>query len=178
MSPRRLLRALVARRGRAPAIGFAAWLVLGGCSAGTGATGPGASSSPAAPIESSSASPGGASAAATVGQTETDWGRIWDALPPDFPVYPGAAPSAEAETGPVSGIFALNGVEAKVVALWTRAALERASFATEGLNGPLEDGSFVLESTGSDGCRVQVSAAPLGSVTTVTIRYGAACPAP
>jgi hypothetical protein len=57
-------------------------------------------------------------------------------------------------------------------------ALERASFSTEGLNGPLEDGSFVLDSTGADGCRIQIAVAPLGSVTTITVRYGAACPSP
>jgi hypothetical protein len=178
MTSQRSLRATVTRRGRAPAIGFAVWLVLGACSPGTGSTAPRGSSSPAAPTESSGPNPGGPSAAANVGQTDTDWGRIWDALPKDFPVYPGAVPSDETQTGPVSGIFALNGVEAKVVSMWMESALEGASFATEGLNGPLEDGSYVLDSRGADGCLIQVSAAPLGSVTTVTVRYGAACPSP
>ena len=60
-----------------------------------------------------------------------------------------------------------------------RSELERATYGTEALTGPLEDGSYVLDSTGSaPGCRVQVSVAPLGGLTTVTVRYGAACPAP
>ena len=106
-----------------------------------------ASSEPSTPPPSAGAS----SSALPAGQTDTDWGRIWDALPAAFPVYPGAAPADEAETGPVSATFALEGQEARTVATWMQTELERAGYRTEALNGPLEDGSFVLESTGAGG---------------------------
>jgi hypothetical protein len=65
------------------------------------------------------------------------------------------------------------------IADWTRSKLELASYSTEALSGPLEDGSFVLDSTGpAPGCRVQVSIAPLGGLTIVTVLYGASCPQP
>ncbi|MDO8485577.1 MAG: hypothetical protein Q7S35_11625 [Candidatus Limnocylindrales bacterium] len=111
------------------------------------------------------------------GQTDTDWGRIWDALPADFPVYPGATPAEEAETGPVSATFALEGTDPEAIVAWMQAQLEFASYTTQALNGPLEDGSFVLESIGpTSGCRVEVAVAPLGGLMTMTVRYGAACP--
>ena len=113
------------------------------------------------------------------GQTDTDWGRIWDSLPAAFPRYPGSTSAEAAATGPASAVLAVQGVEAKTIADWTRSELEQATYSTEALSGPLEDGSFVLDSTGSaPGCRVQVSIAPLGGLATVTVRYGAGCPKP
>lgn len=125
-----------------------------------------------APAPSSTAS------APAAGQTNTDWGRIWDTLPAGFPVYPGATPAEQTETGPVSAAFALQGIEPKAVGSWIQSRLELVGYATEALTGPLEDGSFVLDSTGQAGCRIEVAVAPLGSLTTVTVRYGAACPNP
>jgi hypothetical protein len=113
-----------------------------------------------------------------VGQTDTDWGRIWDSLPGTFPTYPGAAPAAEIQTPPVSGTLVVEGIDAKTVVSWIQAELQRTGYATEALNGPLEDGGFVLESSGSAGCRTEVAVAPLGGLTTVTVRYGASCPSP
>ena len=157
-----------------PALGLAAALILGACSPTT----PIASPSGPASVEPSPAPSSTSSSAPQAGQTDTDWGRIWDTVPAAFPVYPGATPAEEAETGPVSATFALTGRDAKTVATWTQTELERAAYTTEALTGPLEDGSFVLESIGTAGCRVEVAAAPLGSLTTVTVRYGAACPSP
>ena len=99
-------------------------------------------------------------------------------MPPRFPVYPGAAPAEEAETGPVSATFALEGADAKTVAIWMRTELERAGYGTEALNGPLEDGSYVLVVTGASGCQIEVAVAPLGGLVTVSVRYGGACPNP
>jgi hypothetical protein len=130
-----------------------------------------------APAATSSAGAGPGSTPA-IGQTDTDWGRIWDTLPVAFPVYPGAAPAEEAATGPVSATFALEGRDAKTIVIWMQTELERATYSTEALTGPLEDGSFVLGSIGTGDCRVEVAVAPLGSLTTVTVRYGAACPSP
>lgn len=118
------------------------------------------------------------SAAPEVGQTDTEWGRIWDELPEAFPVYPGAAPSDEAGTEAVSATFALEGVDPRVVAAWMQTELERGAYRTEALNGPFEDGSFVLDLVGDGECRIQVAAAPLGGLTMVTVRYGASCPGP
>jgi hypothetical protein len=46
-----------------------------------------------------------------------------------------------------------------------------------GLNGPAEDGSFVLESVGDGQCRVRTTVAPLGDMTFITVLYGSDCPA-
>jgi len=126
----------------------------------------------------SSSSADASSASLPVAQTDTDWGRIWDNLPTAFPIYPGAAPADEAQSGPVSATFAVEGQEARAIVAWMRTELERAAYRIESLNGPLEDGGFVLESAGAGDCRIEVVVAPLGSLTTVTVRYGAACPSP
>jgi hypothetical protein len=141
------------------------------------------SSAPSASTRATASS--AASAAASVppsitpaaGQTDTEWGRIWDSLPAGFPTISGATPSEEASTGPASAILAVEGGDPKAIATTLRAQLEAAGYTTEGLNGPAEDGGFVLESTGSAaGCKVLATIAPLGGLTTVTILYGAACP--
>jgi hypothetical protein len=56
--------------------------------------------------------------------------------------------------------------------------LERAAYRTEALNGPFEDGSYILELVGTGECRMEVVVGPLGGLLTVSVRYGAACPAP
>jgi hypothetical protein len=120
-----------------------------------------------------------AASAAVAGQTDTDWGRIWDALPAGFPSYPGSAPAEEAATGPASAVLVIQGVEPKTIAEWIWSKLRATSYVGEGLAGPREDGSFLLDARGpAAGCRVQVSVAPLGGLTTVTVLYGASCPGP
>jgi hypothetical protein len=65
---------------------------------------------------------------------------------------------------------------AKVVA-WYRQALVAAGYSIEGLGGPMEDGSTVIDAVGLDpACRVQASIGPRGSQTTVSILFAAACP--
>ena len=157
-------------------------LGLAACQPATGtvssaatASGPAASS---ATPPSSGASPS-AEASAPAGQTDTAWGRIWDSLPAGFPAYPGSSPAVEAATGPASAVLAVQGVDAKTIAGWMQSKLEQATYSTEARTGPFEDGSYVLDSTGpGPGCRVQVSIAPLGGLTTVTVLYGAGCPRP
>jgi hypothetical protein len=153
-------------------------IVLAACQPTTG------SLAPAIPTASTAASGAAspsleASTPPLAGQTDTDWGRIWDSLPAGFPKYPGSAPAEAAVAGPASAVLAIQGAQARTIADWMRSKLEQATYRTEALSGPLEDGSFVLDLGGSSpGCRVQVSIAPLGSLTTVTVRYGASCPAP
>ena len=130
---------------------------------------------PRRPTAAATASPaGGSQSASGVGQTETAWGTIWDALPPSFPAFPGSQPT-ETGAGPASATLQLPG-PADVAADWWKEALEAAGYHVEGVNGPLEDGSIVIDASGEAGCRVQASVAPLGDVTIATIFVGAECP--
>jgi hypothetical protein len=107
--------------------------------------------------------------------TEISWGRIWDGLPPSFPRYPGAEPT-ETGAGPASAILDVP-VKAATVADWYGKALKQAGYDTEAVSGPLENGSMVIASVGSEpGCRVQTSLVPSGGRTTATILFAAACP--
>lgn len=163
------------------AAGLTAAFVLGACGGGTSSPSPSRSGASVAPAPSTA--PVSASAAAatpatsTVSQTDTDWGRIWDTLPAGFPVIPGSTPSEEAAHGPASATFTVEGDGAQAIASSMRSALEGAGFTADGMSGPLEDGSFVLDMTGSPaGCMVQLMVTPRGGVTIVTILYGALCP--
>jgi hypothetical protein len=117
------------------------------------------------------------SGAAAAGQTDTEWGRIWDTLPSDFPEIPGARPSEEATTGPASATLVLEGNVARLAATALVDLLAKDGLPTAGLGTPLEDGSYTLDATGSaPGCKVQATVKPMGGETFVTILYGAACP--
>lgn len=164
-----------------PGLGLVAALTLVACSPSTPASniaGPSSVPSATRSTEAPNLS-GGASTTPPAGQTDTDWGRIWDTVPAGFPIYPGARPAEEAATGAVSATFAVQGADPRTIATWLQTELERATYRTEALNGPREDGSFVLESIGAaPDCRVEVAVVPLGGLVTVTVRYGAACPNP
>ena len=133
-----------------------------------------------APRPAASASTGTAVASdggSQTSQTDTDWGRIWDSLPRGFPRYPGSTAGDEAATGAASAIVLVQTADAKGIVTFFQTALENGGYRTDGLSGPLEDGGYVLDMTGPNmGCQLQVTAAPTGSLTTVTILYGAACP--
>ena len=109
-----------------------------------------------------------------VTQTDTDWGRIWDAIPAGFPVYPGAVETEVDE--PVSAAFTAPGTGPDEIATSLQQQLELATYSTEALSGPLEDGSFVIDSVGDAGCRIETTVRPAGELTTITVRYGADCP--
>ncbi len=136
--------------------------VLGGCVGGASPT--------PAPEGASSTSP----SASSPSQTTTEWGMIWDALPATFPVHPGAEP-AESPAGPASATLTIPS-NATAATDWWRAALEQAGYGTVGVSGPLEDGSFVIDSAGVGDCRTQVRIAPTGTTITATILFGAGCP--
>jgi hypothetical protein len=146
-------------------------LVLVGCGADapTGTT----SATTASPTAAAS----GPSVPPQTGQTDTEWGRIWDEVPSGFPRYPGSTTADDATPDPASDRYVVSGAEAQQIATWMQGALETATFTTEALSGPFEDGSLVLDSVGDAGCRIQTTIAPLGGMTFVTVLYGAACPA-
>ena len=177
------------------AILLAATLLADAC----GSSGPTASPSPASaapsPPSSQAASPsavpsagnadltpvpGGTTAppdepSGTPTQTETAWGRIWDAVPASFPRLEASLP-ADSVTGPVSAAFVVGAGPADVTATMKRLLDGEGGYRTD-QSGPLEDGSFVLDSTGSwEGCRVQTTVTPQSGTTLMTILYGAGCP--
>ena len=152
-----------------------------------------ASTSPSSPVPSGAPSeiptantpseaPGSSSQAAAssspgAGQTDTEWGRIWDTVPAGFPRFPGSNPADDAAADPVSARFVVPGGDPRTIATWMQSALEQAHLRTVGLNGPAEDGSFVLDSSGDGTCRVQTTIAPLGDMTFISVLYGSDCPA-
>jgi hypothetical protein len=75
----------------------------------------------------------------------------------------------------VSAAFVVDAKPAEVTAAMKR-LLDTAAYTTD-QSGPLEDGSFVLDSTGaSAGCKVQTTLAPQAKTTLMTILFGAGCP--
>jgi hypothetical protein len=136
---------------------------------------PGATTSSVAPTPPNRSTSPSASLAA--GQTDTDWGRIWDTVPAGFPRFPGSTVAHDAGPDPASARFSVPGGDPKTIATWIQGALEEAGLDTVGLNGPAEDGSFVLDSVGAGECRAQTTIAPLGDITFISVLYGSDCPA-
>jgi len=109
-------------------------------------------------------------------KTKTAWGVIWDAVPRAFPTPPAAEPTDTGDPEAVSATLAVP-TAAAATADWYRSALPRAGYSIESVNGPYENGGFVIDAVGAaPDCRVQVSLARSGTTTTVTILFGAACP--
>ena len=124
--------------------------------------------------------PGGPSRPAvgvTVGPpttTDTEFGRIWDGLPPSFPTLPGQQP-ADTGAGQTSGSFALNMDVA--AASQAMAAALRAQGWTVDMGSPLEDGTVVLEAAGArEGCVAEVRFTPMSGTVVMSVLYGAECP--
>ena len=163
-------------------------LVLGIAACGGSSSTPSQGPSPTASLIPAATSPmtagptatvmAGPSATVTTSQTDTAWGRIWDALPAGFPTFPGSTPSEEASSEPASATLVVDGDVAQAVATTTESKLKTAGYRTDALSGPLEDGTYTLEMRGAAaGCRIMVTAQPTGGLTTVTILYGSGCPA-
>jgi len=154
-------------------------LALAGCAPSPTASPSAASqTSPVSSTPTGTASAVPTSAPATPpSQTDTEWGRIWDGIPPSFPVPPGAA-RGEEPVEPVSAALDITGVDAGKpvdVAQFYADALQSMEFFP-GTEGPLEDGSYVVNAVRGPTCDVQVRVGPLGSLVRVTILYGAGCP--
>ena len=124
------------------------------------------------PGGSTAASPGLASPPT---QSDTAWGRIWDALPPSFPLPPDAVPT-ETREGPASASLAV-GAAPQSTASFMQSALTAAGFSIESVEGPSEDGSVTISAVGADpACLAQVRVVPLSGTTNVVVLYGAGCP--
>jgi hypothetical protein len=108
-------------------------------------------------------------------QTDTAWGRIWDAVPSTFPVIRGAVPATDTGDGAVSALLALQAPDPMVIAAFYRDAIQ-AMGMTVSVDGPLEDGSVTVSGTDVNGCSVQVGVRPAGSTNLISVLYGAGCP--
>ena len=91
-------------------------------------------------------------------------------------MFPGSVIADPISPDPVSATYSVDNDDTAQIAGWMQNALETAAFRTESLSGPLEDGGFVIESVGEGDCHIQTSVQPMGGLTFVIVRYGAACP--
>ena len=140
----------------------------------------GAAYSAIAPTPSLTPFPGGPSsppAGASIvvpSTTETEFGRIWDALPPSFPIPPGSI-RTDPPGGPSSGSFAL-GMTVDDAARAMAAALAALGWTVE-VGSALEDGTVVLDAGGPrEGCAAEVRLTPLSGTVSMSVLYGADCP--
>ena len=108
----------------------------------------------------------------STGTTETEWGTILDAVPDDFPIYPGAEPAELPEAA--SGIWSAL-APAEAVSAWYGRTLEGQGYSVD-LGSALEDGSRVAEiQTDLPECRIQVTFRPAAGSTMIVVMYGAGC---
>lgn len=168
---------------RSAILAAATLLLVAACtSAGTAApSGSDAGASAAAltsPAESVAPSTGPSakpSPSPKITQTDTPWGRIWDAVPASFPVPAGAEPTTPDRAA--SGAWSLSSGDPAAVTDDLRAGLERIGLTTDGVSGPLEDGSRIIDSVGKpSACRVQTRVTPQGSTIIIVVMFGASCP--
>jgi hypothetical protein len=110
------------------------------------------------------------------GQSDTDWGPIWDALPPSYPVPDGAEPT-DADHGPVSAAYTVAKTVAapRVLTEFYAKSLDEAGYGGTGIDGPLEDGSFTVWSSSGYGCDSLVTILPRGDESLVTVLLSALC---
>jgi hypothetical protein len=142
--------------------------VLAGCIRGSGSAFP---PTPIATKEVATPTPG----PSLPSQTDTAWGRVWDALPPWFPI-PAGAVATETGSGPATAELQLpagSGAAVDIAGRF-RDEFQRAGFPELDLEGPLEDGSVIVSVRGA--CQIEVRVIPLGDVLVARVLYGAACP--
>ncbi|HEY2916184.1 MAG TPA: hypothetical protein VGI98_03115 [Candidatus Limnocylindrales bacterium] len=154
------------------ALTAAAVIALAACS--SGAPG-GASGEPSeADVTGAAFTPPPTIAPSLPTQTTTAWGRIWDAVPDSFPVPSGAEPATDPGTGPSSGQLVVTSSAANVADAYVTALHDAGWTVTR--DGPLEDGSIVVNATNAGSCKAQVTVHSIGDASLVAVLYGADCP--
>jgi hypothetical protein len=126
-----------------------------------------------APVPGGPASPVVRATIAPPTTTDTEFGKIFDSLPPSFPKLLGQEPS-ETGAGPTSGSFA-----ARMSVGDARKVIEVSLVAqgwTVAVGSPLEDGTVVLEATAQAGCKAEVRFTPVSGTVIMSVLYGASCP--
>jgi hypothetical protein len=108
--------------------------------------------------------------------TDTEFGRVWDGLPPSWPALPG---QSESEVGTdASALLVVKGDPTKM-ARAVGDVLHGRGWIVD-IGSPLEDGSVVLDATGDpDGCKVEARFQPNDPGSndgSELVYYGAACP--
>jgi hypothetical protein len=153
-------------------------ILLGGCAPPNPS--PNATPAASSPTPELTPVPGGSTGASPAlvsppTQTDTEWGRIWDGLPPTFPVPPDAV-LTETREGQASASLAV-GAAGPPTASFMESALVGLGFSIESTEGPMEDGSITINAVGPDpACQAQVRVRPLSGLTNVVVLYGAGCP--
>ena len=163
-----------ARSIAAPLAAIAIALVAAGCIGGPAGTAPSATAVPPTQPTATATPAIDEPTPSLPTQSVTKWGRIWDALPPWFPIPSGAKPT-DTGSGPATAELALPaGSTAATTAGFFFTEFQNAGFAAVNHDGPLEDGSFVVTVVGN--CPIEVRVVPLGDHVVARILYGAACP--
>lgn len=153
------------------ALGAAAVIALAACSSGA----PGSSSgSTDALVTGAAATTPPTIAPSLPTQTETAWGRIWDDLPDSFPSPTGAEPATDTGQGPASAQLVVTAAASDVADGYV-SALHAAGW-TVSKEGPLEDGSIVVNATNAGSCKAQVTVHAISDASLVAVLYGASCP--
>lgn len=154
-------------------------LIVAACTSAGAGSSPSPSTAVASTTPSPSAAPGASATAKPspspkISQTDTGWGRIWDAVPPSFPIPAGASPVSP--DIPASAEWSIASGDAAAITQELKVALEKAGYSSS-VDGPLEDGSQIIDSVGKpDACHVQTRVRPLGTTVVVTVLFAAACP--
>jgi hypothetical protein len=148
-------------------------VLMAGCGPATTSTQAPGSSAPGLTGAGGPASPVVGATIAPPTTTDTEFGTIFDSLPPSFPKLLGQEPS-ETGAGPTSGSFA-----AKMSVGDARKVIEVSLVAqgwTVAVGSPLEDGTVVLEATAQAGCKTEVRFTPASGTVIMSVLYGASCP--
>ena len=153
-------------------------ILVAGC--GSAASTPKPVASPAGsapvltPVPGGMASPVVGASIAPPTTTDTEFGKIFDSLPPSFPRLPGQEPAATG-AGPTSGSFAVNMSVADARKIIEVSLVSAGWTVTVG--SPLEDGTVVLEARGATpGCKTEVRFTPVSGTVIMSVLYGASCP--
>ncbi|HYK94431.1 MAG TPA: hypothetical protein VE011_00995 [Candidatus Dormibacteraeota bacterium] len=145
-------------------------IALAACSSG----GPGSSGGANATVIGAAPTPPPTIAPSLPTQTDTSWGRIWDDVPDSFPDPTGSEPATDTGQGPASAQLVVTAAASDVADGYVT-ALHSAGW-TVTRDGPLADGSIVVNATNAGDCKARITVHSIGDASTVVVLYGATCP--